>query len=32
MANTYLTISMITREAMSVLENALTFTGLVNRE
>lgn len=32
MANTLLTISMITREALAVLENALTFTGLVSRE
>ncbi len=32
MANTYLTISMITREALMVLENILTFTKHVNRE
>jgi hypothetical protein len=32
MANTLLTISMITREAMAILENALVFTGRVNRE
>lgn len=32
MANTLLTISMITNEALMVLENELTFTGEVNRE
>lgn len=32
MANTLLTISMITREALRVLENNLTFTKLVNRQ
>jgi coat protein Gp5 len=31
-ANTYLTISMITREALRVLENNLSFTKGVNRE
>ena len=31
MANTFLTISMITREALRVLENLLTFTKHVNR-
>lgn len=32
MANTLLTISMITREALRVLENNLTFTKLINRQ
>ena len=32
MANTLLTISMITREALRVLENSLTFTKGVNRQ
>jgi hypothetical protein len=32
MANTLLTISMITREALRILENELTFTKQVNRE
>jgi hypothetical protein len=32
LANTLLTISMITREALRVLENNLTFTKLVNRQ
>jgi hypothetical protein len=32
MANTLLTISMITREALRVLENNLTFTKTVNRQ
>lgn len=32
MANSLLTISMITREALRVLENNLTFTKLVNRQ
>jgi hypothetical protein len=32
MSNTLLTISMITQEALMVLENELTFTGEVNRE
>lgn len=32
MANTLLTISLITREALRVLENNLTFTKLVNRQ
>jgi hypothetical protein len=32
MANTLLTISMITREALRVLKNELTFTSLVNRQ
>lgn len=32
MANTLLTISKITNEALMVLENELTFTGSVNRE
>jgi len=32
MPNTLLTISMITREALRVLENNLTFTKLVNRQ
>lgn len=32
MPNTLLTISMITREALRVLENALTFTKFINRE
>ena len=32
MANTLLTISMITREALRVLENNLTFTKGVNRQ
>lgn len=32
MANTTLTISMITREALRVLENNLTFTKRVNRQ
>ncbi len=32
MANTLLTIGMITRKALAVLENELTFTKLVNRD
>jgi len=32
MANTLLTISKITNEALMVLENELTFTSEVNRE
>lgn len=32
MANTYLTIGMVTREALRVLENELTFTRNVNRD
>ena len=32
MANTLLTISKITNEALMVLENSLTFTSEVNRE
>ena len=32
MANTYLTISMVTREALRVLENNLTFTKLIGRD
>jgi hypothetical protein len=31
MANNLLTISMITNEALMVLENSLTFTGRVDR-
>ena len=31
-ANTLLTISLITREALRVLENNLTFTRLINRQ
>ena len=32
MANTLLTIAMITREALRVLENNLTFTNRINRQ
>ena len=32
MANTLLTIDMITREALRVLENKITFYGLINRQ
>lgn len=32
MANTLLTISMITREALRVLENNLSFTNMINRQ
>jgi len=32
MSNTFLTISMITNEALAVLENSLTFTKQVNRQ